>query len=178
MNWEEAIEKYADHKSLMAKSRDPTDVKRRCILDIEYLLKQIPELASRNINEITSEMWRKAINVHRKREGLNWDAIGDRSKGYTGKYFDLVRCLIFAKNNFTCRYCGRSIQKNPLLELQLEHIEPKSQTGDWFSLDNLGCACSFCNLGKQVMGENEFKKELIEIAKSVRSKFPKEFSQV
>lgn len=175
MNWEEAIRKYAEHKAIMAKSKNPVRVKEKVILDMQYLLKKIPELASKSIHEITSDVWREAINAHRKREGLHWVAIGDKSRGYTGKYNDLVRCLVFAKENFTCRYCGRSIQETPALQLQLEHIEPKSQTGEWFSLDNLGCACSFCNLGKQVMGKNEFKNELIAIAKSVMNKFPEEF---
>lgn len=42
-------------------------------------------------------------------------------------------------------------------------------------MGNLGYACHFCNLGKQVMGEDEFRKELIEIAKSVQRKFPGKF---
>ena len=122
-------------------------------------------------------MWREALNAHRKRKPSserNWEFIGD-NKGYKGKYNDLIRCLVFAKNNFTCRYCGRDTIKNPTLQLQLEHMNPKSQTGDWFSLDNLGCACSFCNLAKQVMGEEEFKEELIEIARSLKNKFPEKF---
>lgn len=175
MEWKEAIKKYAEHKSLMAKNKNPTEVKDKVISDLQYMLKEIPRLTSKNTNSITATMWRELINEYRKSKNLRWYDIGDKSRGYKGKYNDLVRCLVFAKNDFTCRYCGRNAITNPALQLQLEHIEPKSQTGDWFPLDNLACACSFCNYGKQMMGEKEFKKELIEIAKAVKNKFPEEF---
>jgi len=166
MKWEDAIERYAKHKSMMAKVHNLMEMKRRVMSDLRLLLKQIPELVSRDLKDITPEIWHSAINTDRKREGYNWDVIGDRT-GYSGKYNDLVRCIIFAKSSFTCRYCGRGTLRNPSLQLHLEHIEPRSTGGDWFALDNLGCACRFCNLGKQVMGEDEFREELGEIARSV-----------
>lgn len=115
MNWEKAIEQYALHKSRMAKTKSPASVKQSVIANIKYLLEKIPELASKSIQEIDSDIWREALRNHisREKELERWSDIGDESKGYKGKYKDLVRCLVLAKNGFSCRYCGRSLSHNP-----------------------------------------------------------------
>ncbi len=56
-----------------------------------------------------------------------------------------LRFAIFRRDNFTCRYCGRTIEDGAKLEL--EHIVPISKGGDYSPL-NLLTACQFCNQGK------------------------------
>jgi hypothetical protein len=55
-----------------------------------------------------------------------------------------LRFAILARDQFTCRYCGR---KAPDVELHVDHITPLSRGGS-DEPDNLGAACSECNAGK------------------------------
>lgn len=54
------------------------------------------------------------------------------------------RFEILKKTNFSCKYCGR---KPPEVELELEHIIPKSKGGT-DDMNNLVPACRDCNRGK------------------------------
>lgn len=58
-----------------------------------------------------------------------------------------LRFKVFARDNFTCQYCGR---KPPEVELVIDHIVPlcKGGTND---INNLITACQDCNLGKGTM---------------------------
>ena len=55
-----------------------------------------------------------------------------------------VRFRIFARQKFTCQYCGK---KAPDVKLHLDHIVPKSLGGD-DSESNLTTSCASCNLAK------------------------------
>jgi 5-methylcytosine-specific restriction endonuclease McrA len=71
-----------------------------------------------------------------------------------------TRFLVFMRDNFSCRYCGRSTDE-PDVELHCDHIIPKSKGGDDY-FDNLITSCSECNQGKlDVMLEKEKIKTLI-----------------
>lgn len=173
MNWEEAIGRFAVHKAMMARKRDPTKVKESTENKLKSLLNRIPKLHSIRIEEITPEIWQMTINAHKEQEGMIWMDIGNRSRGFRGVYKDLARCLVFAQNDYTCRYCGRSSRLKPHLQLHMDHIRPKSEWGEWFSLNNLGCSCAFCNYAKQRFTEEEYIDNLLEVAKSVLAKYPK-----
>ena len=54
------------------------------------------------------------------------------------------RFEIFARDNFTCQYCG---QKAPQVVLHVDHIHPVSKGGT-NDPSNLVTACSSCNTGK------------------------------
>lgn len=56
-----------------------------------------------------------------------------------------LRFEIFKRDEFTCQYCGR---KAPEVQLEIDHIIPKSQGGK-DTKDNLITACSDCNQGKR-----------------------------
>jgi hypothetical protein len=55
-----------------------------------------------------------------------------------------TRFDIFARDNFTCQYCG---QKPPQVVLEIDHIEPRSRGGSNDDL-NLVTSCFDCNRGK------------------------------
>jgi hypothetical protein len=55
-----------------------------------------------------------------------------------------VRFNVLRRDNFTCRYCGRS---SPEVVLHLDHAKPFSAGGEC-SEENLITACETCNLGK------------------------------
>ncbi|MGI5861452.1 MAG: HNH endonuclease [Myxococcales bacterium] len=56
----------------------------------------------------------------------------------------LSRLNIYARDNNTCQYCGRTL---PRSELNLDHVVPRSQGGatTW---ENVVCSCVPCNLKK------------------------------
>jgi hypothetical protein len=57
----------------------------------------------------------------------------------------LRRFEVLKKCDFSCAYCGR---KSPEVELELEHIIPKSK-GGLDNIDNLNVSCRECNRGKR-----------------------------
>ena len=57
-----------------------------------------------------------------------------------------MRFMVFMKDKFTCRYCGRSPMKDGV-SLECDHIKPKSKGGQ-DEPDNLITACHDCNAGK------------------------------
>lgn len=56
-----------------------------------------------------------------------------------------LRWEIFRRDNFACRYCGRSIQDGAVLEV--DHVHPRSRRGADVPT-NLVTACEACNSGK------------------------------
>lgn len=54
------------------------------------------------------------------------------------------RFLLLKKYNYTCQYCGA---KAPDIELEVDHILPKSKGGS-DKEENLTISCVNCNLGK------------------------------
>jgi len=65
-----------------------------------------------------------------------------RTFSFRGAY--RIRWQVFARDNFTCQYCGR---KAPNVTLEIDHKNPVSNGGSW-ELDNLVTACAACNRGK------------------------------
>ena len=57
-----------------------------------------------------------------------------------------LRWQVFVRDNFRCRYCGRS-QKSDGVKMDVDHIKPWIQGGPT-TLDNLQLLCEECNLGK------------------------------
>ncbi len=55
-----------------------------------------------------------------------------------------VRWKVFARDNFTCQYCG---SKPPDVQLEIDHVMPLSKDGD-NNEDNLITSCKKCNIGK------------------------------
>ena len=58
-----------------------------------------------------------------------------------------LRFDILKRDNYTCRYCGRSA---PDVELHVDHIIPRAK-GGLSKPENLTVACVECNLGKGTM---------------------------
>jgi 5-methylcytosine-specific restriction endonuclease McrA len=58
-----------------------------------------------------------------------------------------LRYEILMRDEFTCKYCGRTPLKHGV-ELHVDHIIPRSQGGT-NAKDNLITACNECNLGKR-----------------------------
>ncbi|MBO8142015.1 MAG: HNH endonuclease [Firmicutes bacterium] len=57
-----------------------------------------------------------------------------------------VRWKVFARDNFTCQYCGRTPKKHGIT-LEIDHKIPVSKGGT-NALENLVTSCSDCNRGK------------------------------
>lgn len=55
-----------------------------------------------------------------------------------------LRFLVFSRDGFRCRYCGR---RPPEVNLEIDHLKCKSDGGS-DSAENLVTACVECNQGK------------------------------
>jgi hypothetical protein len=64
--------------------------------------------------------------------------------GLSGLWLRL-RFLVLNRDNFSCRYCGRTALDGS--KMVVDHINPKAKGGD-DSISNLITSCEECNLGK------------------------------
>jgi hypothetical protein len=76
-------------------------------------------------------------------------------KGW-GTPYQIKRFMTFRRDGFSCRYCGRSPINDFTVELECDHIVPKSKGGK-DELSNFVTACKDCNQGKLAFSltENE-----------------------
>ena len=66
-----------------------------------------------------------------------------------------LRCLVLARDNFSCRACGASPAKDGgVTVLHVDHIIPWSKGGETV-MENLQTLCSKCNLGKSNLTMDE-----------------------
>jgi len=118
------------------KNRNKDFVKRR--------RKEFWEKNGDKINEERRIEYRKERKV--KPESFRVDENGEKIIRITSRKF--ARCKmrfeIFKRDNFICQYCGR---KAPNVELQVDHIYPKSK-GGISEKENYITACQHCNIGK------------------------------
>jgi len=98
-------------------------------------------LKSIDPNEFTSDDWV---------EFLKWFYFGEGGGGLVEfilrlraarEISDEMRIAIFARDNYTCRYCGRR------MDLTIDHVFPKSRGGK-ATEDNLVTCCNHCNSTK------------------------------
>lgn len=68
---------------------------------------------------------------------------------YMGKYMTRpqLRMFILARDNFACKYCGRSPMTEKDVVLQVDHKIPRKH-GGLDDIDNLITSCRECNIGK------------------------------
>ena len=75
-----------------------------------------------------------------------------------------IRFEVFKRDNFQCKYCGRSA---PDVILEVDHINPRDNGGE-DSMFNLITSCFDCNRGKgkrKLSDKTEFKKQKKELEK-------------
>lgn len=58
-----------------------------------------------------------------------------------------LRWTVLKRDNFSCKKCGRSPAKDPIVVLHVDHIKPWSKEGETV-IENLETLCESCNLGK------------------------------
>ena len=103
--------------------------------------------------------------------------------GHDGRRFDkcpkaiwhLWRALVFDRDNYTCRYCGRDSEQlleteGRVLRLELDHVSPRAASSECDDFDalNIATACRSCNVMKGQMDERLFRLELDSLARSVQ----------
>jgi len=71
-----------------------------------------------------------------------------------------LRFITFKRDEFKCRYCGRSPLQDKEVKLHCEHITPKVKGGQNI-LDNLVTSCGECNIGKLDVLLEQYQIDLI-----------------
>lgn len=84
-----------------------------------------------------------------------------------------VRFEVFKRDEFTCRYCGRS---TPDVTLHVDHVLARSRGGT-DDVENLVTSCLECNLGKSArplnVGRYSSRDRLFYIRGIIRNRFPR-----
>lgn len=146
-NWEGAIQLYQNyltavlHDTKMAaheKAESRTG-------GLRYLLGQMPELASTDIEEITDQVWTDCLRTFKKNNKDKKRTWADLKSWQ--KYKDLRACLVHARYDYTCHYCKERYfdMGKPLT---VDHRIRCSKGYDE-NLDNLLCCCRPCNTIKR-----------------------------
>ena len=167
MNWKDAIEKYIQFK-ILTPSKQPEEIRKEVVNDFKYMLEQMSELTERDPLDINNEFWEKSYRSFKDRNRKLFPTFDDLFKWR--KFRELVRLLVFTRDNYRCQYCGS--EKN----LCLEHVIPISGGGGW-NLDNLVCACNLCNRAKLNLTREQFINWLIGVAKNIPKKIPDKFKE-
>ena len=146
MNWEEAIQLFVDYEASVLSDSKKTALEKAQSMgrDIKYLLSQMPDLASKSIEEITPQIWMDSLRAYKKsnkdykktwEDLINWK-----------KYHFLRACLVYARDDYKCHYCNaRDSDIN--VRFTVDHVIPRSKGGDE-ELDNLVCCCDIDNRAK------------------------------
>jgi hypothetical protein len=71
-----------------------------------------------------------------------------------------LRYQVLTRDDFQCRYCGRSPLEDRDVTLQIDHITPKASGGQ-DEPDNLVTACSDCNQGKGDVLLEQYQREAV-----------------
>ena len=106
---------------------------------------------------------------------------------YSGRRFDqcpkrlwhLWRAVIFNRDGYTCKYCGRSTWEVEAtqgrgLRFELDHSTARARLGedcDDFDERNIVTACRSCNVLKGQMDNTRFEVELRSLADAVSRKY-------
>lgn len=148
----------------------------------QYLEKHVgEEISLDTLNEICGDAglhhWDRVIRNLIQQEG--YDISNEKGKWYKlcslerkpvaakrGYISKKLRYLVFERDNFTCRACGRTPEADGI-KLSPDHIIPVEWGGETV-LDNLQALCRECNEGKQawVTGED---KEVMALVSSQTS---------
>lgn len=148
MNWEEAIQLYVDYEASILSDGKKTALEkaRERESHIRYLLSQMPNLASKTIENITPQIWMDSLKEFMK---------GNRDYKKTWedliswkKYQFLRACLVYARDDYTCQNQNCGTKDSDIgVEFSVDHVIPRIQGGDE-NLDNLVCFCAQCNRAK------------------------------
>ena len=90
----------------------------------------------------------------------------------------LWEALIFDRDDYTCRYCGRSAWavwqaegRRRTLRLVVDHVRPRARLGERRSLENTATACGSCAAIKTVLPSDPFLDELRSLATAVSHRY-------
>jgi hypothetical protein len=72
-----------------------------------------------------------------------------------------LRFKILTRDDFECKYCGRSPRYDKNIILEVDHVHPVSKGGSWEE-SNLITACKECNNGKRdaILASRKYKAPL------------------
>lgn len=80
---------------------------------------------------------------------------------------------MYEEQNGKCYYCGHKMYLPPysdrnrpmdffqyIMQVSIEHIQPRSKGGYWLGKENIALACIGCNWTKNNMTEKQFKNKI------------------
>jgi len=148
MHWEKAIQLFVDYSiTVLSDGKKPAVEKAESrARDIRYLLSQMPDLASKNIEEISPQIWMDSLRAYKKSNRDYKKTWGDIFNWQ--KYKCLRACLVYTRDDYTCQNPKCGFKDSDIgVRFTIDHIVPRSQ-GGCEDLDNLQCFCEQDNRAK------------------------------
>lgn len=174
-SWEEFVELYRDYRNkpvwgtwkIVPTGRlriRPIDFKeiegrgRRAVLMLEGAVQTI----------------RDSYPIPQKLGPISFAALVRRSLLNPRVLNTLREAVVFDRDAYSCRYCGRSVdgvweneKRRRTIRLVVDHLYPVSRGGDTHHLRNCVTACWTCNTLKGPLSERAFLHELQSLALAV-----------
>ena len=105
-------------------------------------------------------------------ESVKAQSQGDKSEFKFSRwlfYRNRLRFAVLRRDNFTCQYCGRSVQTG--VELTIDHLTPLSLGGS-YEPSNLVTACQECNQGKADDLLSDIEREILKHPRALFADWP------
>jgi hypothetical protein len=147
-----AIERFRDYyeATLVNGRKTATEKARRNTEQTQFLLSQMPGLGKVDVTELTDERWLNALRGYIRTDRMHRTQADMFSWPVYGR---LRNAIIFARDDYTCAICGRTIVNLPdRIGLSVDHIEARCNGGGE-ALSNLRCVCLPHNMAMGKFGE-------------------------
>ena len=179
--WQRLLERYRTYcDNLSLRSKPPKEAKERKA--IAKRVRQVDKLMATTVPKLIRDgklpadpdelrdrdkAWKLA-----KRAGAKHRRGGKADEGSTW-FRQLWRAVVLHHSDYHCDYCGRDFLQTQVegrvMRLELDHLdlEPRSEGGENYSLDNIRAACRTCNVARGRMPKGLFLAELRSLTEGV-----------
>ncbi|MGI8782797.1 MAG: HNH endonuclease [Acidobacteriota bacterium] len=174
-SWDALIERFDKFVSMPCLLGSGPDMKRRLapISRVKVRAQLDEALGKRLLPRQPKQLTQRHV------EKLKSMKTAGRGPAHRALWNGLWRAIIYNCDSYTCFFCHRSAEKGVeipkcgqlALRLQLDHIEPRSIGGGDFDLLNIRTTCRLCNHGRFRLSEEEFRAELLSLARSVWNRY-------
>ena len=176
-SWEELGETYRRYRELPSWSEGKEIPNNQGLLP-RVVIREMRDRGVRAALDVA-----RAIEALRRRPGLPAAPAGLQQKQLSeilrsrlsrGALSGLWEALVFDRDGYECRYCGRSAWsvwqgegRRRTLRLLVDHVRPRARVGERYTLENAGTACASCAAIKTLLPSDPFLDELRSLALAV-----------
>ncbi len=157
-NWSSAKERFKKYN--LEKSKDK-EVAKNEIKNLNEFFEDIDYTPPKNFRTVLKN-YDELMQKYRKKNGKKYDEL-DQDR----KYKAFRQCVIFARDDYKCKYCSIDFFQNLNFDKKTRHLEIDHIHGKpGETKDNLNTSCFFCNHAKMDTKKDDFDIWLNHIKKT------------